>query len=101
MESVGVYEYNSKDLIGHGAFAVVYRGRLKMVSETVIKNRGRIKALCLRQIYDWCGDLLRRGAAAALCTLRPPQCTCRNVHCGRRNFLTAHGQNHSSLARAK
>ncbi len=36
MESVGVYEYNSKDLIGHGAFAVVYRGRLKMVSFPVL-----------------------------------------------------------------
>ena len=33
MESVGIYEYSTKDLIGHGAFAVVYRGRLKMVSE--------------------------------------------------------------------
>ena len=32
MESVGIYEYSTKDLIGHGAFAVVYRGRLKMVS---------------------------------------------------------------------
>ena len=31
MESVGIYEYRSKDLIGHGAFAVVYRGRIKMV----------------------------------------------------------------------
>uniref|UniRef100_A0A1B0CSK6 Protein kinase domain-containing protein n=3 Tax=Lutzomyia longipalpis TaxID=7200 RepID=A0A1B0CSK6_LUTLO len=27
MEIVGDYEYNSKDLIGHGAFAVVYKGR--------------------------------------------------------------------------
>ncbi|XP_076386792.1 serine/threonine-protein kinase unc-51-like protein Atg1 isoform X3 [Megachile rotundata] len=27
MEVVGDYEYNTKDLIGHGAFAVVYRGR--------------------------------------------------------------------------
>ena len=32
MESVGIYEYRSKDLIGHGAFAVVYKGRIKMVS---------------------------------------------------------------------
>ena len=29
---VGIYEYNPKDLIGHGAFAVVYKGRLKEVS---------------------------------------------------------------------
>lgn len=27
MEIVGDYEYNSKDLIGHGAFAVVFKGR--------------------------------------------------------------------------
>ncbi|XP_043518115.1 serine/threonine-protein kinase unc-51 isoform X2 [Frieseomelitta varia] len=27
MEFIGDYEYNSKDLIGHGAFAVVFRGR--------------------------------------------------------------------------
>ena len=30
--AVGIYEYNPKDLIGHGAFAVVYKGRLKSVS---------------------------------------------------------------------
>ncbi|KAF4527920.1 hypothetical protein B566_EDAN011311 [Ephemera danica] len=29
MESVGDFEYNSKDLIGHGAFAVVFKGRRK------------------------------------------------------------------------
>lgn len=29
MESVGDYEYDTKDLIGHGAFAVVYKGRSK------------------------------------------------------------------------
>ena len=31
--SVGIYEFNAKDLIGHGAFAVVYKGRLKTVSD--------------------------------------------------------------------
>lgn len=36
MESVGIYEYRSKDLIGHGAFAVVYKGRIKMVSSLII-----------------------------------------------------------------
>lgn len=35
MESVGDYEYNSKDLIGHGAFAVVFKGRHKQVSGVV------------------------------------------------------------------
>lgn len=30
---IGDYEYNSKDLIGHGAFAVVFKGRNRKVSE--------------------------------------------------------------------
>ena len=33
LTSVGIYEFNAKDLIGHGAFAVVYKGRLKTVSD--------------------------------------------------------------------
>ena len=33
MTNVGIYEFNAKDLIGHGAFAVVYKGRLKSVSK--------------------------------------------------------------------
>lgn len=32
MEIVGDFEYNSKDLIGHGAFAVVFKGRHRKVS---------------------------------------------------------------------
>lgn len=32
MEIVGDYEYNTKDLIGHGAFAVVYKGTHRKVS---------------------------------------------------------------------
>lgn len=32
MEIVGDYEYSSRDLIGHGAFAVVFKGRLRNVS---------------------------------------------------------------------
>lgn len=31
MEIVGEFEYNPKELIGHGAFAVVFRGRHKKV----------------------------------------------------------------------
>lgn len=31
MEIVGDYEYNTKDLIGHGAFAVVFKGRHRKV----------------------------------------------------------------------
>jgi len=34
--SVGVYEFNPKDLIGHGAFAVVYKGRVKSAPNNVV-----------------------------------------------------------------
>lgn len=36
METVGDFEYNPKELIGHGAFAVVFRGRHKKV--IIVKN---------------------------------------------------------------
>ncbi len=32
MEIVGKFEFNRKDLIGHGAFAVVFKGRHKQVT---------------------------------------------------------------------
>ena len=35
MDTIGNYEYNKKDLIGHGAFAIVYKGRLKNVTHQV------------------------------------------------------------------
>lgn len=38
MESVGEYEYAAKDLIGHGAFAVVFKGRHKKVRKWRIIN---------------------------------------------------------------
>jgi len=31
MEVVGNYEYNKRDLIGHGAFAMVFKGRHRQV----------------------------------------------------------------------
>ena len=31
METIGEFEYSKKDLIGHGAFAVVFKGRQKKV----------------------------------------------------------------------
>lgn len=34
--TVGLYEYNPKDLIGHGAFAVVYKGRVKTAPTDVV-----------------------------------------------------------------
>ncbi|PSN54418.1 hypothetical protein C0J52_10975 [Blattella germanica] len=36
MECVGDYEYNSKDLIGHGAFAVVFKGRHRKIPNFVV-----------------------------------------------------------------
>ena len=35
------YEYSKKDLIGHGAFAVVFKGRQKQVREhfTLVKKK--------------------------------------------------------------
>lgn len=39
METVGDFEYNPKELIGHGAFAVVFRGRHKKVQNLRKKNR--------------------------------------------------------------
>lgn len=38
MEVVGEYKYYAKDIIGHGAFAVVYRGRAINVSIFVIHS---------------------------------------------------------------
>lgn len=35
METVGDYEYDSHDLIGHGAFAVVFKGRHRKVSNLI------------------------------------------------------------------
>ncbi|XP_045172777.2 serine/threonine-protein kinase ULK2-like [Mercenaria mercenaria] len=36
MEVVGEYEYSKKDLIGHGAFAVVFKGRLRKYPEKTV-----------------------------------------------------------------
>lgn len=35
MELIGDCEYSKKDLIGHGAFAVVFKGHLKKVEQFV------------------------------------------------------------------
>ena len=39
------YEYSKKDLIGHGAFAVVFKGRQKQVREhfTLVKKEDKKK----------------------------------------------------------
>jgi len=52
MEILGDYEYNPKDLIGTGAFAVVFRGRHRKVSifeyftKHVFCNSGLFKINC-------------------------------------------------------
>lgn len=48
MEIVGDFEYNSKDLIGHGAFAVVFKGRHRKVRIHVILFNLIIIELCER-----------------------------------------------------
>lgn len=35
METVGDFEYSRKDLVGHGAFAVVFKGRHRKVNKSV------------------------------------------------------------------
>lgn len=36
METVGDFEYSRKDLVGHGAFAVVFKGRHRKVTERLL-----------------------------------------------------------------
>ncbi|KAF0301911.1 Serine/threonine-protein kinase unc-51 [Amphibalanus amphitrite] len=57
MDSLGEYEYSSKDLIGHGAFAVVYKGKLKQNPEFVVaiksitkKNLAKSQSLLSKEI---------------------------------------------------
>lgn len=57
MESVGEYEYSKKDLIGHGAFAVVFKGRNKKRPGTTVaiksitkKNLGKSQSLLSKEI---------------------------------------------------
>lgn len=49
MEIVGDYEYSGRDLIGHGAFAVVFKGRLRNVSSTYLRCIADLKLLRARQ----------------------------------------------------
>lgn len=46
METVGDFEYSRKDLIGHGAFAVVFKGRHKKVSVVYLFLHLRFLHLC-------------------------------------------------------
>lgn len=47
MEEFDDFVYNKKDLIGHGAFAVVYKGRYKNVSRVAI-----FECQCLQKDAD-------------------------------------------------
>lgn len=38
MEAVGDFEYSRKDLVGHGAFAVVFKGRHRKVNKQLACN---------------------------------------------------------------
>lgn len=40
MEVVGDFEYSKKDLIGHGAFAVVFKGRHRKVNSDGLRRSG-------------------------------------------------------------
>ncbi|CAG7817255.1 unnamed protein product [Allacma fusca] len=55
-ETIGDYEYNSKDLIGHGAFAMVFKGKNKKTGQCVAiksitkKNLAKSQALLTKEI---------------------------------------------------
>lgn len=57
MEVVGDFEYSKRDLVGHGAFAVVFRGRHRQVSPA-----GRGEAGVSGPQPDWV--VLKPGDAA-------------------------------------
>jgi len=46
MEAVGSFEFNKKDLIGHGAFAVVFRGRHREVCSFACFLVFFVKSVC-------------------------------------------------------
>lgn len=51
MNIVGEYEYSSKDMLGHGAFAVVYKGRHRKVSKHHTYTYITQPITCLSRIY--------------------------------------------------
>lgn len=54
MEVVGEYEYSTKDLIGHGAFAVVFKGRHKQVRKAEVTRVSRV--WCMGSLRNRDGD---------------------------------------------
>lgn len=52
MDSIGNFEYNKKDLIGHGAFAIVYKGRQKQVNFTKELNLTNLSSYKFKSIQQ-------------------------------------------------
>lgn len=50
MEIIGEFEYNKKDLIGHGAFAVVFKGRSRKVNNGTICHKE--KCFCYLLVFS-------------------------------------------------
>ncbi|KAH8040508.1 hypothetical protein HPB51_011204 [Rhipicephalus microplus] len=61
METVGEFEYNTKDLIGHGAFAVVYKGRYKTAR---VRSSSTIRDILSRKRVPVSSAVERRFTAA-------------------------------------
>lgn len=57
MNVIGEYEYNSKDLIGHGAFAVVFKGRNRKVKESPLRFTIKILISFYDQLEVFCSLL--------------------------------------------
>lgn len=86
MEVVGDFEYSKRDLVGHGAFAVVFRGRHRQVSP-VGRGEARVcgpRSLCCppaltpaRPRPDWV--VLKLGEAAGAEACHCARCQCRGV----------------------
>ena len=76
MESVGDFEYNAKDLIGHGAF-VVFKGRQKKVTR-VNKNK-EVASFFFRKMRRY-SERMRLIKRVFFC-LPEPKCYCgHQVH---------------------
>jgi len=62
METVGKFEFNKKDLIGHGAFAVVFRGHHREVLRTLcllvcaVCDSSVLSLIIIRQQNFWFTD---------------------------------------------
>lgn len=64
METVGKFEFSRKDLIGHGAFAVVFKGRHREVSITPLQVYNTFYC-CYKEIR--CLFFLRQICCAVKC----------------------------------